>query len=237
MHSGFIHSSGWAKHRTFGLKQEWLSTYLQHPDNWEDLGFLGARQVDSLRTWLRTTGLVNRASEETSLAEMFRASGTPSLQAWEYLWINTTFNFATAAWYVGELQPENWTTTELRRLLSQSAPTLAPRTVSSGIFELVGLLEHTPVGSGLGQGKVDSSCRPRRVGREGFADPSLEAIAYALRLLFDRLRTNVLNLNQALLWPWAIFGCDKGNLLRKLVAYASQEFEIGDNTIRLLDTL
>lgn len=56
MYDWAVHK-GWAHHQHFGLRKEWLDDYLQYWPEWEANVSLGNRQVDSLKVWLRTTGV------------------------------------------------------------------------------------------------------------------------------------------------------------------------------------
>jgi len=210
-------TQGWSRHQHFGLRSEWLGLYLEHPQDWASTGSLGPRQVQSLSAWLRTCGLVDRSGTETALTRLFRASWPEADRAWQVLWAYVTFRFATAAWYVTEMGLGSWTTTELRRALEAEVPHLAPRTVTNGILELVGLLQRTPVGAVGGQGLV-SPTRPRGVTRHGLASPSSTALAHAMRLLFLGERRSTLGLGEALQWPWAVYGCDREDALALLSA-------------------
>ena len=148
-------SRAWARHQHFGLRSEWLALYLGEPQEWPRTGGLGVRQVQSLRAWLRTTGLVDRRGRETRLCHPFHRTWPESLLAWQLLWANVVFNFRTAAWYVFHAGIGVWTTTELRSRLGEAVPRLAKRTVSNAVLELAGLLERTP-GGGPSSGRASS---------------------------------------------------------------------------------
>ena len=112
----------------FGLRSEWLALYLREPQDWPRSGGLGVRQVQSLRVWLRTTGLVDRRAHETRLCHLLRRTWPESLLAWQLLWANVVFGFPTASWYVIRVGLGEWTTNELRRRLQEAIPRLAART-------------------------------------------------------------------------------------------------------------
>jgi len=146
---------------------------------------------------------------------LFRASWPAADLAWQLLWANVTFRFATASWYVTEMGLGSWTTTELRRALQAAVPHLSPRNLANGIMELVGLLERTPIGSVWGQGQV-SATRPRRVVRRGLASPSPTALAHAMRLAFMMEGRGMLSLDESTQWPWVVYGCDRDDALALL---------------------
>lgn len=213
---------GWKRHQGFGLRREWLQLYLEKGSSLETAGVLGNRQVESLRAWLRTAGLEDRAGRKTQLGLRFAQAGLADPVLWELLWTNVVFNWPTAAWYVRELGLGTWTTSELGQALQRHV-TLAPRTVGNAIQELVGLLERTPVGTELGQGVVGIS-RPRRVERRGYPWPSTEAVVHALRRLAQTQNGGLVRFSERLLWPWVIFGCGRDQVL-ELIGGGGEEAE------------
>ncbi len=223
----FKATKGWAAHSTFGLRQEWLALCLAEPQTWPQSQTLGNRQVESLRVWLKTAGLIDRNGRKTALWELFQQKGIASLLGWQILWINVTFNFPTARWYVTAFPSGTWRVDELNIALQQSVPRLASRTIHNAILELVGLLERTPVGKELGQGIVTPG-RPRRVTRVGYPHPDWEAVAWALERLFREEGRQTLGLEEDLLWPWVIFGCSQKVIIQQLLLHPEGPWQLAD---------
>lgn len=209
---------GLARHEHFGLRLEWLALCLREPDTWPQSGALGNRQVDSLRRWLKTAGLVGADGQQTALWRLFEHQGVDSLSAWQLLWVSVCFNFPTARWYVSEFPSGSWRVDELKNALQRYVPRLAARTAYNAILELVGLLERTPVGRELGQGIVTPG-RPRRVTRTGYPHPEWAAVSWALERLWEEEGRQALGLEEDLLWPWVIFGCNKQVILQQLLLH------------------
>lgn len=223
---------GWCKHNSFGLRKEWLQLYLNYPSEWEDKELLGNRQVQSLKMWLKTGGLENSQGKETWFAEIFRAQGMEAILPWELLWVNVVFNFPTAGWFVKNLGLGRWTTNQMQEHLRQYVPRLAPRTVHNAIMELAGLLERTPVGKDLNQGEVLPG-RPRSINREGYEYPSMDSIFYALCRLFIKEQKDSLSLEEDILWPWTIFGCEQDYVLQKIILNGEKWFTLGKDYISI----
>lgn len=231
-HNAWVQYKGWAKHQNFGLRKEWLDLWLKRPEEWDSLGVLGNRQVESFRGWLKTGGLVDAKGRPTDLAIMFRQEGIDSLKAWEILWVNTVFSFPTARWYVSTFHRGKWTMGELQRKLQSSLPRLSPRTIYNSLLELVGLLERTPIGRELGQGEVEGQ-KARVITRRGLDYPSWPAIKRALQLLRKETGSRSIPANNSLLLPWVVFGSDKQCIIR--IMAVSGEVEIDKaNAIKLL---
>lgn len=223
---------GWKRHQHFGLRTEWIRLYIDRPCDWERTGALGNRQVESLKAWLRTTGLQDEHGQETAVARFFGRRGLHDTLAWEVLWVNVVFAFPTAAWYVSRMGLGCWTTAELQTLLQNDVPRLAPITARDAIAELVGLLERTPVGKEIGQGIV-LPMRPRVIRREGRQCPSAEAVLYATSMLFVRQQREQLAFNDEVLWPWTVFGCRQEYVLQKLILDGGRYFTVTDQSISI----
>lgn len=212
---------GWKRHQGFGLRQAWLEWYYRQPIEWKQR--LGNRQVESLQAWLKTAGFEDRGGRVTPLAERLIARGFDDPAAWELVWVQVVFNWPTARWYVWEMGLGRWTTRDLQERLQVSLKNLARRTVRNAIDELVGLLEHTPIGTVLGQGEIRGG-RPRTVERRGNPYPSEEAVKLAFERLFTAEGRSCLPADAPLLWPWVVFGCPQKEIMARLGDGLLQEY-------------
>ena len=221
---------GWSRHQHFGLRKEWLELYFSDRKSWRQNSILGNRQVDSFATWLKTAGIEDKKGNLTALGMEFLRRGVNDLSLWELLWVNVVFSFPTARWYA-HLGMGTWTTTDLCVMLGRSVPRLAERTVINAVMELAGLLERTPVGSELGQGRV-SGDRPRRIERIG-KEPGDAAIILALgKLYLQQDRTRLL-WSDDVTWPWVVFGCNRDYVLGRLTNMDHDHFKIDDKGITI----
>lgn len=209
----------WCPHSTFGLRTEWVRLVITYgPTRWAQHAGLGNRQIAALLAWEKTAGLADLSGDLSPLGEMFRATWPDAMVAWQLLWVNTAFRFATAAWYAQTVGPgERWTVNDMVARLADDIRAITLRSARDAVYELVGLLEHTPVGSQLGQGRVLPS-RPRTVHRSGLAEPEEVALAYAAQQLFLRETRACLRLAEPLLWPWVVFGCSLDDVFPRLAS-------------------
>ena len=191
--------------QTFGLRREWLQLYLDHPQDWNDIGGLGSKQILSVKTWLRTLGIIDGKNRETSFAARCRTHGLNYSLLWQELWVRAVFHFNGAAWYAYQGLGHR-STEELRHTLSEDAPHFSLHGISNCILEVIGLLAHTPIGDTLGQGIVRGKSR-RTVERMGLPKPDPATLGLALSLLFQREGADYLRIGNAYLWPWTVFGC------------------------------
>lgn len=222
--------TGWSRHRTFGLRTEWLRLYIDDPTGWRETQRLGNRQIDSLDAWLRTVEVVDRQKHETYLGKFVRRSGLEEMKAWKRMWCNCVFSFPTAGWYVQEFGAGHLADHKHQPSVEQIGVLLSSRTCRDAVCELVGLLERTPIGKELGQGEVTAG-RPRVVYRPGLAHPGGPALAHALWRLFQQQKTDCLDLGRDLLWPWTIYGCSQDDALWSLLAVADRWLDLDDERL------
>lgn len=229
MHKNWSAYTGWAAHSMFGLRREWVDLYISDPQNWFVGTSLGNRQVDSLKVWLITSGLLVPGGYESNLTTLFRKYGTFNKLPWQILWINTVFSFATARWYIS-LGYGEWSTSELQKMLHQNVQRISERTTKNAIAELAGLLERTPIGKDLSQGKL-VDLRPRVFRRDSF-QPSDEAILHSLYRLFCEAGNRRIDFSENhVLWPWDIFACRKDYVLERLLAINDQDITVDSHGI------
>ena len=159
-----------------------------------------------LVAWQKTAGLVDEGGRLSRLGELFKATWPDATLAWQLLWVNTVFRFATAAWYVHTVGAGHSCTVPemVARPMSDRCGT--PRkSAHAAVYELVGLVQLTPIGTELWQGRVLPT-RPRAVQRAGLDRPERAALAYAAQQLFLLEARTYLSLAEHLLWTWVVFG-------------------------------
>ncbi len=223
----------WAPHRTFGLREEWVALFLSSPTAWQSSSSLGPQQISALEAWLITCGLADSNGMPSALA--WRISRGPALLGWELAWVNAVFSFHPSWHYVRLTRDADMTASMFAHQQTAMFPRRSTRTIWDGVLELIGTLERTPIGTELGQGIV-SATRPRRVRRVGLADPRAESLGHAMRRLFQHERRWELRLEEDLVWPWVVFGCDAEEALLGLGSAQQHWLQVGADSVRLLTT-
>lgn len=216
---------GWAKHRTFGLRAEWVDLFLRHPDNWQVVGNLGSKQVFSLYEWLKTIGLRRRDGLNRPLLAAWTALGSQSLQMWSLVWANIVYSWPVARLYVMRNYSTPISTKAMVSDYMAYTRNHAERTIYDGILELFGLFHHTPIGSPLGQGLV-SPGNPRTLVRAGNQAPPITSLVQSAINLFKEQQCFSIKLDQYQLWPWTVYGCDKNYAISQLVTNSCDWLEI-----------
>lgn len=226
----FSELKGWAKHRTFGLRAEWMALFLNHPNDWWKVGNLGSKQVESLNEWLKTIGLRKAGFFQTSLLRVWNELGPCDLRIWSLTWSNIVHSWPVARLYVIRNYRSQMTTKAMVSDFALYVTNVAERTLYDGILELFGLFQNTPIGVSLGQGLVEvGACRT--VIRKGDAMPPAASLANAMLNLFIEQGCISLDANQDLVWPWTVYGCEREYAISQLIMNASDWLEISSERI------
>lgn len=86
-------ASGYTRHQHFGLRKEWLQLYLDHPSDWQNVGHLGVRQIQSFAVWLKTLGLLDLRGKTTELDYWLRKADLDTPLPWAFLWVETAIRW------------------------------------------------------------------------------------------------------------------------------------------------
>lgn len=144
-------TSGIDKYSTFGLREEWLSSFFDQMDDWFD-GYakLGPKQIPAMLNWLREAELVEAKEKKvTKLAIALKPyyESNP-MMVWQIIWINLSFNSAIANWYVCHVNTEaEYSKQELVELLKEEYPNLKGATLKNPIDALVNTFCNSPLGT------------------------------------------------------------------------------------------
>jgi len=220
---------GWARHRTFGLRSEWLELFLHNQNGWQRACNLGSKQIVSLHQWLQTMGIRQGNLFHEQLIQEFKVLGVRDEGLWSLSWANIVFSWPTARLYVIRNYEEPMSAKDMVADFMQLVHTVTKRTIYDGVLELFGLCSHTPVGSPLGQGIVSSGV-PRTIKRTGTTPPTAASM-HTLIMLFKCTGSYSLPLEEKLLWPWTVFGCEKDEVLSQLIAESCDWLELTSNNV------
>lgn len=221
---------GWAKHRTFGLRAEWMALFLSHPNDWRKVGNLGSKQIESLNEWLKTIGLRKSGVFQTSLLRAWNELGPDDARIWSLTWSNIVHSWPVARLYVSRNYSNQMTTKDMVSDFSLFVNDVTERTLYDGILELFGLFQNTPIGISVGQGLVEVGVR-RTVIRKGDGMPPSASLANALINLFMEQGRMSLDTSQDLFWPWIVYGCEKEYAISQLITTGSDWLDINSKQI------
>ena len=176
---------GFGRYLRFGVKKEWLISFLNEKNNWFTNNNLGNKQVESMLSWLRDAELLEIKGENKTITELANIlSGiylNNEILVWEIIWINFYYNSNLVKWYIENINyGENYTSNELIQLVLQKDENIRESTVSSGINSLVSLLENSLLGNEMKLGVIEKKGNIRRINKIGRDEPDIVSIAYLL---------------------------------------------------------
>jgi len=207
-------------YRTFGLRKIWLDLYFNMKDNLWLSDKLGNKQYESLRMWLRDSGITNE-NKITFLGEKLSKLGSHKSLTWAIIWSELAYNSPLIKWYVIYV---NWggryTKKELIEMIGDS---YSISTRDNAITSLIELFRHSPLGNDLGLGVLELKGRQvSNISKLGWKDPERIAILYSLYKYAEAEdRKYNLTLSELVdddekkgLNPIRLFGIDKSELKR-----------------------
>ena len=175
---------GMNRYQHFGLRRPWLEHFFANRENCFTMGSLGNRQYDSLKVWLRESGLLTASGKgdksgiPTPLFEKIQPLGAGNPLTWAIIWTNLAYNSIIVKWYMlhapaGEVYEKN----DLIFLLGDD---YSKSTRDNAVTALLETFRHSPIGTVLKQGIPIPSGNSYKFSKQGWNTPDAVAILYAL---------------------------------------------------------
>lgn len=169
------------RYKNFGLRQEWLESYLMEQDDFwtSDHGLNEDYQIPSLKCWLKDAGIIDEKNNITELgcfvAEL--REDMPELM-WCIVWTNLTYNSFIAQWFANNVHPNSTYSSKLmEEMIRSQFEEYKEKTVHNAVYQLMRTLKESPIGCDLNQLDPVSKEDFRR---GGYEDISEIAVAYSL---------------------------------------------------------
>lgn len=179
--------SGFHKYETFGIRKEWLTTFLYELDNWLANNKLGNRQINSMIAWMRDAELITQASTREKkvtnlcklLSEIYQKD---ELLVWQIIWINLYYHSTLIKWYVDDLSfyKKYLINEQFREEISNKYDGISIRTIKNGLTSLLNMFENSPFGEELKFGVIEKEKNIRFVTKIGTDNIHPITIAYYL---------------------------------------------------------
>jgi phosphoadenosine phosphosulfate reductase len=168
------------RYRTFGLREEWLTSFLLYGEEWLGNNSLGPYQLKALLRYLKEAEFLDGKKKPTPLffllSQLLKEEN--STFVWQVVWVNLCINSELFNWYVKAVPwGETFEKRELVEFLRKEKG-LAERTARNAVNSLTNTFETSPLGKWFGQ----------RVGRgeylkKGIEELSPELLSYVLKKL------------------------------------------------------
>ncbi len=175
---------GMNRYQHFGLRRPWLEHFFANKESCFTMGILGNRQYDSLKVWLRESGLLTvsgkgeKSGVTTPLFDKVQPLGAGNPLTWAIIWTNLAYNSIITKWYMlnapaGEVYEKN----DLVFLLGDD---YSKSTRDNAVTALLETFRHSPIGTVLKQGIPIPSGNSFKFSKQGWNTPDAVAILYAL---------------------------------------------------------
>lgn len=171
-----------SKYQTFGMRRDWLLSFLRGADDWLENNNLGNRQKESLKSWLKDADLLSENNTPTGFAKSLRnIVSFNELLVWETIWTNLYYNANLIRWYIDSIVwGEVLSSKELVEKIVQTDPNSKERTIQNSISSLFNLFDDSLLGKELKIGIIEKRGRERVVKKFGTDEIDPLAVAYSL---------------------------------------------------------
>lgn len=218
---------GFGRYLNFGIRREWMLSFLTNLDNWFANNSLGPKQVGSMEMWLKDAELLERKGKKpTKLSETLQLISLKNeLLMWEIIWINLYYNSNLIKWYVSDINFGSvYSTKELIAIILNQGSSSSERTITIGIEALTNMFDTTPFGNELKTGIIEKRGNIRHIKKTGTDDIHHIAIAYSLYRYAQNKKKYAMTVSEFYSdeqkeGPYHLFGISRGkfeNILRYL---------------------
>jgi len=216
------------KYSTFGLREEWLISYLKNPSNWKDT--LGSKQIPALRNWLIEAGLMTINKEVTHSYHLL-ADMELSL-IWQIIWVNLCHNSNVINWY-SKLDYNFWERTLIHEKIFTDYPEYSEGTLKNPISAMINTFNHSHIlqnNMQIGElsKKGNAIIGINKIGSNDISPTSLIYSIYKFAEFHGFHDTTLTELykENMVLTPYRIFGIESNHLKQALVSLQDNKYRI-----------
>ncbi|MBO8152009.1 MAG: phosphoadenosine phosphosulfate reductase family protein [Candidatus Marinimicrobia bacterium] len=211
-----------SKFQNFGLRRDWLIFFLRNSNDWFSKTNLGNRQIESLKTWLRESELLDKNNRPAAIAKLLSELISNELLIWEIVWINLYYNVNLIKWYLNTF---DWGTSisgkDLVIKLVEDDSNAKEKTAKNAISSLFNLFDCSPIGCELKIGVVEKNGRDRYIKKIGTDDIHPLAVAYSLYKVAEHIGRRDFTISELYSkefkgGPYKLFGISRDKLERVL---------------------
>lgn len=198
------------KYGTFGLRKEWIDSFLNSPNNFFINNKLGTKQYEAFLYFLKDIELIKNNRTLTDFCRIIlNLYSRNEISIWFIFWINLCQNSSLFSFW-NHFPPEQYYRKYIIEELTKNYGKYN-RYLLNAYNALVSTLERTPIGDLLKQGNVIKKGRERIVIKEGNPDVPFLAICYNLYKFAEYHKKYEFNLEQIenmALSPQKVFSMD-----------------------------
>ncbi len=212
-----------SKFQNFGLRRDWLIFFLRNLNDWFVKTNLGNRQVESLKTWLRESHLLDKNNKPTIIAKLLsEIINECELLIWEIIWINLYYSENLIKWYLNTF---DWgvdiSGRDLVTKLLEDDNNAKEKTAKNAISSLFNLFDCSPIGYELKIGVIEKRGRERYVKKIGTDGIHPLVVAYSLYKAAEHIERRDFTVSELYSkefkgGPYKLFGISRDKLERVL---------------------
>jgi len=172
-----------SKYQTFGLRNDWLKSFLNKPENWFNINpaGLGNRQLQAMNSWLRDSEVINTKKELTPFGEILLKYRKNEKRIWLLIWTNLFHKVNLIRWYSLDIKwGEHFTTKELAEIIVNKDNKNKLKTTQNAISSLVNMFDKSLLSTELAIGKITKKSNTRTIWKTGSDEIDIVSIAYSL---------------------------------------------------------
>lgn len=136
---------GFGKYLSFGMREEWINSFLLNPENWIITNNLGPKQKDSMIFWLKDSELIEKKdkklTEFSSLAKEIYFSNKKLF--YELILINLFYNSSLINWFFKEIENNAEVSSNDLFNIAKIKCKGSDRTIKNGINSLINTFENS----------------------------------------------------------------------------------------------
>lgn len=190
------------KYNTFGLRERWLSYYLDSYETYFENNSHGLnliKQLPVFKKWLVDAGILQKGTEtitETgkTFANIYQSK---TICVWEIIWINLCNNSELFGWYINNFeQGKSYSRTDMDSLLGDSFPQYTSAVRDNAMKAFQNTFKESPLGSTISVGLLSKEGNKVFFTRKPHEGISLVTLAYSLYRYAERKKRYSLNVSE-----------------------------------------
>lgn len=174
------------KYNTFGLREEWVKTYLSNYSIYfenEGFGINLKKQLPIFLNWLKDAEIMKQGERVISEAGliMAKAYNTNPLVVWEIIWINLCSNTDICTWYINAVDfTRPYSKDEINASFDEEFSEYLATVRENSMKAFQNTFKESPLGSEVPVGVLSKTGNKVSFSRYPHSDISLVAVAYSM---------------------------------------------------------
>lgn len=174
------------KYNTFGLREEWVKTYLNNYSIYfenEGFGINLKKQLPIFLNWLRDAGIMKEGERTISDAGllMAKAYNEHPIVVWEIIWINLCCNTDICTWYINTVDfTRPYSRDEMNASFAEEFSEYLETVRENSLKAFQNTFKESPLGAEIPAGLLSKTGNKVSFTRMPYPEVSLVAIAYSI---------------------------------------------------------